>query len=218
MPSPGACFSTTAKRSMRRGDQCGLLRRDQAAQDRPAGLHQFRRHHDIDVARRRHQRENRIDAIASAAPSRYNRSSRRCVARRRARRSIAPPSPQPRPARRSSRRARRRPARPWRGPPAKCACVRPTSAGERASSLNAASPAKRTRPRLRRRLQPSGSPNRGHASSQRSNLVGLMHDLGAVERGAQRGRLGHFAAIAAADAGTRRSPRPDRPLTDRRFV
>ncbi len=45
---------------MGRGDQGGAVRRHQAALDRASGLHQLRRHHEIDVARDRHQREHRI--------------------------------------------------------------------------------------------------------------------------------------------------------------
>ena len=56
---PASFSPTTARRAMRRGDQRRAVRRDEAAQNRAAGLHQLRRHHDVDIAGRRHQRQHR---------------------------------------------------------------------------------------------------------------------------------------------------------------
>jgi len=45
------------------GDQHGLFRRHQAAQHRAPGLHQFGGEHDVDIARRGHQRQHRRAAV-----------------------------------------------------------------------------------------------------------------------------------------------------------
>ena len=50
--------------AMGRGDERRLVGRHQAAQDRSAGLHELRRHHHIDIARRRHEREDGRDAVS----------------------------------------------------------------------------------------------------------------------------------------------------------
>lgn len=63
MPLPGAIFSPIAKRPVVGCDQRGAIRRHEAAQDRPAGLHELRRHHHVDVAGRRHQRQDRLAAV-----------------------------------------------------------------------------------------------------------------------------------------------------------
>ena len=97
------------------GDEQGPVRRHQAAQDGAARLHEFRRDHHVDVARRRHQRQDGRLAAAAAAAFRCSRSWRRCAGRRPERRSTGHASHWPPPPRRSSPSARRRPARPWRG-------------------------------------------------------------------------------------------------------
>ena len=72
-------------------DERAALGRHQAALDRAAGLHQFGRDHQIDIARHRHQRQHRLLAarIPPAERTPDNRSSRRCAAPRPAPMSIA---------------------------------------------------------------------------------------------------------------------------------
>ncbi len=69
VPSPGAAFSPTAQRAVRGADQRRAVGRDQPAQDGAAGFHQFGADHDVDLARRRHQRQHgRLPArLASAS-------------------------------------------------------------------------------------------------------------------------------------------------------
>ncbi len=83
----------TAKRAMGGGDQRRPVRRHQSALDRPPGFHQFRGDNHVDVAGHRHQREHRAHGCVAGGSFRRSRSSRRCVARRPAPRSIARPSP-----------------------------------------------------------------------------------------------------------------------------
>ena len=97
------------------GDQHRPVGRHEAAQDGAARLHQFGGDHDVDVARRRHQREHRGLAALAAAASRCSRSWRRCAGRHPEPRSPGHASHWLPPPPRSSRSARRRPARPWRG-------------------------------------------------------------------------------------------------------
>ena len=101
--------SASSRPSDRRGDRRDHHRPlggDETVRDRAAGLEQFARHHQVDVA----------DAGASASTgrlppssatasgkSRCNTSSRRCAARRRGSRSTARAGPRPWPPTRSSR-------------------------------------------------------------------------------------------------------------------
>ena len=48
------------ERAVGGGDQRGAIRRDEAAQDRAAGLHELGGHHHVDIAGRRHQRQDRL--------------------------------------------------------------------------------------------------------------------------------------------------------------
>ena len=49
--------------AMGRGDKRRLVGSHQPAQNRSAGLHELRRHHHVDIARRRHEREDGRDAV-----------------------------------------------------------------------------------------------------------------------------------------------------------
>ena len=150
-PSPGRLLFRHRESAMRRGDQRRLFGRDETAQHRSARLHQLGRHHDVDVAGRRHQREDRLRARSRSAPFRYNRSSRRSVARRPAPRWTARPNPAPQRARRSNRRARRRPVRPSREWRSRCAARPAMSLRPDAALVHPRSLANAMRPAFRRR-------------------------------------------------------------------
>ena len=55
-------FFRDGESAMRRGDQGRLFGRDETAQHGSARFHQFGRHHHVNVARSRHQREHRLRA------------------------------------------------------------------------------------------------------------------------------------------------------------
>ena len=59
----GRLFLHHGQRPVGRGDQRRPVGRDEAAQHRTAGLHELGRHHDVQISRRRHEREHRLRAI-----------------------------------------------------------------------------------------------------------------------------------------------------------
>ena len=93
---PSRSFRPSRRSARSRSDRQRALGRDEAGRDRPARLHQFARHHHVDVADAGIERQHRPPRaeVARAAParSRCNRWSRRCAARRRGSRSTAPAS------------------------------------------------------------------------------------------------------------------------------
>ena len=183
---------------MRRRDQGRLFGRDETAQHGSARLHQLGRHHDINVAGRRHQREDRLGA----------RSDRRHfdIVDRRA-------SP--------LRDARHRGG--LRGPTLSLS-ERDDPIGENASALSAhrengdRDSLRATRcsfGRMRRRssatarecdpscvappLEPADDRSAGPVDEPIPGR-GIVDDLGAIERRTERSRLSNLPAIAATDA------------------
>ena len=204
MPSPGAIFSPIANERCVGGDQRGAVRRHEAAQDRAAGLHEFGGDHDVDVAGRRHQRQDRLAAVARRHHLDVVDRGAGALGDAGHRGRLRDPALALGELRRSSRPARRRPGRPSRG--SRCEIgrsVASTCGGERpvGPSRPSCQRLERRTPAVAPPLQPA---DHGACATLRLELIPagrIVNDVGAIERRAQHGGFRDLAAIAAADAG-----------------
>ena len=198
MPLPGADFADRVA-AVRGRDQHAAVGRDQAALDGAAAFHQFGRHHQVHVARRGHQRQRARGAFDVGLGQQFQviDGGAGALGHARHRGGLRPPAgvlghvDDPVGEH----------AAPW-PPMARTAILIGEAARGAAEVLmllsmsepQSASCARRARARCRKPITARARGPEPVAAG------GVVDDVGAIERGAQHGGMGHFTAVAAAHA------------------